>query len=132
MKKLIFALLVLVATGASAQNGITNEFRFGQGEDSIRCLEAISISSINVKNKDFNTAYNAWKIVFTEFPVARVDTYINGIKILKMTDEDFAAADKAALIDALPGNKSLKELAMEAKDMVVGEKNEEATEEAAE
>ena len=57
---------------------------------------------------------------------------INGIKILKMTDEDFAAADKAALIDALPGNKSLKELAMEAKDMVVGEKNEEATEEAAE
>ena len=82
MKKLFFALLVLVAASSSAQNGVTNEFRFGQGEDSIRCLEAISISSINVKNKDFNTAYNAWKIVFTEFPVARVDTYINGIKIL--------------------------------------------------
>ena len=82
MKKLFFAFLVLVVTSASAQNGVTNEFRFGQGEDSIRCLEAISISSINVKNKDFNTAYNAWKVVFTEFPVARVDTYINGIKIL--------------------------------------------------
>ena len=82
MKKLFFAFLVLVAASASAQNGITNEFRFGQGEDSIRCLEAISISSINVKNKDFNTAYSAWKIVFTEFPVARVDTYTNGIKIL--------------------------------------------------
>ena len=82
MKKLFFAFLVLVAASASAQNGITNEFRFGQGEDSIRCLEAISISSINVKNKDFNTAYSAWKTVFTEFPVARVDTYTNGIKIL--------------------------------------------------
>ena len=62
---------------------------------------------------------------------------INGIKILKMTDEEFAAADKAALIDALPGSKSLKDLAMEAKEMVVGEKKEEeaaeeATEEAAE
>ena len=82
MKKLFFALLVLVVSSASAQNGVTNEFRFGQGEDSIRCLEAISISSINVKNKDFNTAYDSWKIVFTEFPVARVDTYTNGIKIL--------------------------------------------------
>ena len=82
MKKLIFALFVLVAASASAQNGVTNEFRFGQGQDSIRCLEAISISSINVKNKDYKTAYSAWKTVFTEFPVARVDTYTNGVKIL--------------------------------------------------
>lgn len=82
MKKLIFAILVLVAAGASAQNGVTNEFRFGQGEDSVRCLQAISIANINVKNKDYKTAYPEWKIVFTEFPVARVDTYTNGIKIL--------------------------------------------------
>lgn len=82
MKKLFFALFVLVAASASAQNGVTNEFRFGQGEDSVRCLQAISISNINVKNKDYKTAYPEWKTVFTEFPVARVDTYTNGIKIL--------------------------------------------------
>lgn len=82
MKKLFFALFVLVVASASAQNGITNEFRFGQGEDSVRCLQAISISSINVKNKDYKTAYPEWKTVFTEFPVARVDTYTNGVKIL--------------------------------------------------
>lgn len=82
MKKLIFALLVLVTASASAQNGVTNEFRFGQGEDSVRCLQAISIANINVKNKDYKTAYPEWKTVFTEFPVARVDTYTNGIKIL--------------------------------------------------
>ena len=82
MKKLFFAILVLVAAGASAQNGVTNEFRFGQGEDSVRCLQAISITNINVKNKDYKTAYPEWKTVFTEFPVARVDTYINGIRIL--------------------------------------------------
>ncbi len=57
---------------------------------------------------------------------------INGINILKMTDEEFAAADKVALIDALPGSKSLKDLAMEAKEMVVGEKEEEVAEEATE
>lgn len=82
MKKLFLALFVLVATGTSAQNGITNEYRFGQGEDSIRCLEAISISNINVKNKAYAIAYPEWKVVFTEFPVARVDTYTNGVKIL--------------------------------------------------
>ena len=83
MKKLFFSLFVLVVTSASAQNGITNSFRFGQSEeDSIRCLQAVSIANINVKNKDFKTAYDSWKMVFTEFPVARVDTYTNGIKIL--------------------------------------------------
>lgn len=83
MKKLFFAILVLAVASASAQNGITNNSRFGETEaDSIRCLEAISITNINVKNKDFKTAYASWKNVFTEFPVARVDTYTNGIRIL--------------------------------------------------
>ena len=66
MKKLILALLVLVAASTNAQNGVTNEYRFGQGQDSIRCLEAISISSINVKNKAYAIAYPEWKVVFTE------------------------------------------------------------------
>ena len=102
MKKLFFALLVLVVTSASAQNGVTNEFRFGQGEDSIRCLEAISISNINVKNKDFNTAYSSWKTVFTEFPVARVDTYTNGIRILtELIKAESDAAKKEEYIKEL-------------------------------
>lgn len=34
---------------------------------------------------------------------------INGIKILKMDDEEFAAADKASLIDAIPAAKVAEE-----------------------
>ena len=83
MKKLLLLLFALVlAIGADAQNGITNEHRFGVDADTTRCLQAISISTVNVRNKDYATAYPHWKIVFTEFPVARVDTYTNGIKIL--------------------------------------------------
>ena len=82
MKKLFLALLVLASAGTYAQNGITNEYRFGQGEDSIRCIEAISISQVNIKTKEYSIAYPSWKTVFTEFPVARVDTYTNGIKLL--------------------------------------------------
>ncbi len=84
MKKLFFALLVLVAASAGAQNGITNDFRFGPTEeDSLRCAETITIVNVNYNNKDYATAYESWKVLFNEFPVARVDTYNKGIKILK-------------------------------------------------
>ena len=38
MKRLFFALIALVAISAGAQNGVTNPYRFGQGEDSIRSI----------------------------------------------------------------------------------------------
>jgi hypothetical protein len=83
MKKLLLALFVFASAGTYAQNGITNSFRFGPTEeDSIRCIEAISIAQVNIKTKDYAVAYPNWKTVFTEFPVARVDTYTNGIKLL--------------------------------------------------
>ena len=93
MKKLFFALIALVAIGANAQNGVSNPYRFGQGEDSTRCIQSISIMNTNVKNKDYKVAYDAWKVLFDEFPVARVDTYTNGIKIL--TDFIAKEADPA-------------------------------------
>lgn len=85
MKKTILAtFFAIAATTASAQiNGIDNDYRFGVGEDSIKCRELISNCQVNVKNNEFATAYTAWKELFTKYPVARVDTYTNGIKILK-------------------------------------------------
>ncbi len=102
MKKLFFALIALAAMTANAQNGVSNPYRFGQGEDSTRCIQSISIMNTNVKNKDYKVAYDAWKVLFDEFPVARVDTYTNGIKILN----DFIAketdpAKKEEYIDQL-------------------------------
>ena len=82
MKKLLLAFIALAAITVNAQNGVSNPNRFGQGEDSIRCIQSISIMNTNVKNKEYKIAYNSWKVLFDEFPVARVDTYTNGIKIL--------------------------------------------------
>ena len=102
MKKIIFALLVLVATSASAQNGITNDFRFGQGEDSLRCIETITIVNVNLNNKDYATAYESWKVLFNEFPVARVDTYTNGVKLLtELIKKESDPAKKEAYIQEL-------------------------------
>ena len=102
MKKFIFALFVLVASAASAQNGITNDFRFGQGEDSLRCIETITIVNVNLNNKDYATAYTAWKTIYNEFPVARVDTYSNGIKLLtELIKKESDPAKKEAYIQEL-------------------------------
>lgn len=85
MKKSILAIVfAMAAIGASAQiNGIDNDNRFGVGEDSINCVQLISNCNVNVKNNSFDTAYPFWKELFTKYPVARVDTYTNGVKILK-------------------------------------------------
>ena len=82
MKKLFLAFIAFIAIAVNAQNGVSNPYRFGQGEDSVRCRSSISIMNTNVKNKDYKVAYDAWKVLFDEFPVARVDTYTNGVKIL--------------------------------------------------
>lgn len=94
-----FLLIVSLLAGvcAFAQNGITNPHRFGQGEDSVKCVQAISLYSVNLKNKNYDVAYENWKTVFNNYPVARVDTYTNGEKLLKAliaatTDETKKAA----------------------------------------
>ncbi|MBQ7361817.1 MAG: hypothetical protein IJW68_04925 [Bacteroidaceae bacterium] len=104
MMKKHFLLIVSLLAGvcAFAQNGITNPHRFGQGEDSVKCVQAISLYSVNLKNKNYDVAYENWKTVFNNYPVARVDTYTNGEKLLKAliaatTDE----AKKAAYVNEL-------------------------------
>ena len=74
-KNILTVLFMAAATTLSAQiNGIDNDNRFGVGEDSINCIQQISICGQNTKNNDFATAYPAWKELFTKYPVARVDT----------------------------------------------------------
>ena len=103
MKKQILLIASLfIAIGTFAQNGITNAFRFGQGEDSIKCIEAISLYNVNLQNKNYAAAYPEWKKVFTNYPVARVDTYTKGEQLLKAliaatTDE----AKKAEYVNEL-------------------------------
>ena len=75
--------LTLGTTATFAQKGVEDGSRFGHGEDSIRCLQNISIYTEYVKTDNFKDAYNPWKAVFTEAPFAQVGTYTNGAKILR-------------------------------------------------
>jgi hypothetical protein len=57
---------------------------------------------------------------------------LGGIKLLKMSNEEFAEADKASLIDALPGDLNYKELIALGKSKLSKKKNNEEEEESEE
>ena len=81
----MFTTLLALSLGvtAFAQTGLASGTRFGHGEDSLRCLQNISIYTEYVKTNNFKDAYTPWKAVFDEAPVAQVSTYTNGAKILR-------------------------------------------------
>lgn len=104
MKMITSALLVfaLGTTSAFAQKGVDDGSRFGHGEDSLRCLQNLSIYAEYVKTGNFKDAYLPWKTAYTECPKAQVLTYTNGVKILRwfITNET-DATKRAAYVDEL-------------------------------
>ena len=82
MVTMLFALS-LSATAVFAQKGVEDGSRYGHGQDSINCLQNISIYTEYVKTNNFKDAYTPWKAVFDETPWAQVGTYTNGAKILR-------------------------------------------------
>ena len=78
----LFALS-LSATAVFAQKGVEDGSRFGHGQDSINCLKNISIFTEYVKTNNFQDAFQPWKAVFEEAPIAQISTYTNGAKILR-------------------------------------------------
>ena len=83
--KMVTALfaLSLSATAVFAQKGVEDGSRFGHGQDSINCVQNISIFTEYVKTNNFKDAYPAWKAVFEEAPLAQMGIYVNGAKILR-------------------------------------------------
>ncbi len=65
--KLIFiGLVVLSVFTVNAQKGVDTGTRYGLGEDSIRCLENISLYQNYYHIKDYNTSVKYWEKVIDE------------------------------------------------------------------
>lgn len=100
MKKFgLFALALITSASVYAQNGVEVGSRFGRGQDSIKIRENISIYVEYYKTNDFKSAYeNGWKTVFEQAPLASVNTYNYGIKILHSLYNDAKAAKDEELM----------------------------------
>ena len=81
--KALIALFALTATATMAQKGVEDGSRFGHGQDSIDCLNNISLYSENLKTKNYPDAYTYWQKVFADAPVSRHSLYTDGVTILK-------------------------------------------------
>lgn len=107
MRKKLLTLLsfaLLGATASFAQKGVEDGSRFGHGEDSLRCLQNISMYREAVKINDFASAYTPWKAVFTEAPLAQMRTYIDGVQILRsFLEKEQDATKRAAYFNELMG-----------------------------
>ncbi len=102
MTTLLFALAI-GATSSFAQH-IAKEDRFGHGQDSITCLQNISLYTEHMKTKNYAEAYEPWKEVFYKHPTARHSMYDDGPTILReLIKAEADATKKAALVQELLG-----------------------------
>ncbi len=97
---LIVGLLLSVTT--FAQKGVEDGSKYGHGEDSLRCLENLSLYNEYYKQKNYKEAYPYWKIVFNECPLATMNIYSHGERIVeKLYNKEKDAAKKAELYTLL-------------------------------
>ena len=81
--KALIAFFALTSSVVMAQKGVEDGSRFGHGQDSIDCLNNISLYTEYLKTNNYTEAYPYWQKVFADAPYAQMGTYSNGVKILK-------------------------------------------------
>lgn len=82
MKKffVVFSVMML-SFAAFAQKGVEDGSKYGHGEDSVRCIQNLSLYQTYAKQGDYATALEFWTIAYTECPAASINLYIEGAKI---------------------------------------------------
>lgn len=82
MKKFIVVLsAMMLSLTTFAQKGVEDGSKYGHGEDSIRCIQNLSLYQTYAKQGDYATALEFWTIAYTECPAASINLYIEGAKI---------------------------------------------------
>ena len=81
-KIFITGMITLIGAQAFAQKGVEDGSKFGHGEDSIRCLQNLSLFTEYVKQKSYADAIESWEIVYNECPLSSSKVYTDGIKIM--------------------------------------------------
>lgn len=103
--------LTLTISLVFGQKGVEDGSKYGQGEDSIRCIKNYSLYREYYKQQNYDLAIGPWTIVYTECPKGSKRFYIDGIKMIESAikkEED--AAKKDELVDSMMNiyNKRIK------------------------
>ena len=82
-KILAATALLTIPVASMAQKGVEDGSKYGHGEDSVTCIMNLVQYGDQVKMKNYKDAYEPWKIVFEQCPLAKVGIYTDGLKIMK-------------------------------------------------
>lgn len=104
MKKLLLSGLFVVAfaLGVSAQKAGYDPANapFGHGEDSVKCLQNLSLTQTSVNAGDYKGALPSWKAVYENCPAASKNTFIYGPRIYKaLHEKETDAAKRKEMVD---------------------------------
>lgn len=98
---IIFSMGIL---GANAQKGVDNGTQYGSGEDSIRCITALSLYQPYAKSGNYADAIGPWTIAYEECPASHKDIYLYGTRIVAWEIANATTpAQKEELINKLMG-----------------------------
>ena len=83
MKAILSAIVFGVMTLASyAQTGVQSKTPFGKGQDSIRCVQNLSLFASYARQGDFKSAVEFWDKAYDECPASHLSIYQHGPSIL--------------------------------------------------
>ena len=93
---------LLFAGSVFAQKGVEDGSKYGHGEDSLRCLENLSLYYEYYKQKNYAEAFPKWEIAFNECPASNKNLYSHGERIVEgLYKKEKDAAKKAEYYNLL-------------------------------
>lgn len=85
---LILFAAISFTVSVKAQKGIDTDTPFGQGEDSVTCVENLRMFTTYAKNGAFKDAVEFWEKVYAECPASSRNIYLYGVEIIKKQIEE--------------------------------------------
>lgn len=118
-------LLFTVSTSATAQSYLENPKYGPDVETRKECAKNLSLYQTFYKQNNFKDAYKPWQNVISICPAASINSYIRGVRLLKIRYEEVAdPSQKKALVDSLMMIYDLRITHFNKKGMVLGQKAE--------
>lgn len=79
----IAVLAFMMLLPAMSQTGASEGSKYGQGQDSIKCLMNLSLYREFFKHSNYKDAIKSWRIVFNECPASSEKMYVEGVQMYR-------------------------------------------------
>ena len=81
-KVVLFGAMMFTSVASFAVTGAQNGSKYGTGQDSVECVQNLSLTSQYAKQGDYKSAAEFWEKCYANCPQSSKNIYIYGAKIL--------------------------------------------------